>query len=59
MVLDRLLLWLFSITCLVGTVSILCQAPTLSDTRPAIDDQFRGKTAAEMHELAANGPASY
>uniref|UniRef100_A0A1I8F045 Uncharacterized protein n=1 Tax=Wuchereria bancrofti TaxID=6293 RepID=A0A1I8F045_WUCBA len=37
MVLDRLFLLLFSITCFLGTALILLQAPSLYDTRPAID----------------------
>uniref|UniRef100_A0A915PMI5 Uncharacterized protein n=1 Tax=Setaria digitata TaxID=48799 RepID=A0A915PMI5_9BILA len=37
MVLDRLFLFLFSITCFSGTALILLQAPSLYDTRQAID----------------------
>ncbi|OZC12635.1 Cation transporter family protein [Onchocerca flexuosa] len=41
MVLDRLFLLLFSIACFAGTITILLQAPTLHDTRKAIDLQYR------------------
>ncbi|XP_076250810.1 nicotinic acetylcholine receptor alpha2 isoform X2 [Rhynchophorus ferrugineus] len=37
MVLDRLFLWIFIITSLVGTVSILCEAPSLYDDTKPID----------------------
>merc|ERR1719158_1335163 len=40
MVLDRLFLWIFTIAVLVGTTGIILQAPTLYDTRPAIDEQY-------------------
>uniref|UniRef100_A0A1I7VY55 Cation transporter family protein n=1 Tax=Loa loa TaxID=7209 RepID=A0A1I7VY55_LOALO len=41
MVLDRLFLSLLSIACFAGTITILLQAPTLYDTRQAIDLQYR------------------
>ncbi|MFH4973825.1 hypothetical protein AB6A40_000534 [Gnathostoma spinigerum] len=41
MVLDRLFLMLFSCACFIGTVTILLQAPTLYDSREAIDLQYR------------------
>ncbi|XP_015785552.1 acetylcholine receptor subunit beta-like 2 [Tetranychus urticae] len=37
MVLDRLLLWIFAISCIVGTVGIIAQAPSLYDRRRPID----------------------
>ncbi|XP_053202381.1 acetylcholine receptor subunit alpha-like 1 [Panonychus citri] len=37
MVLDRLLLWIFAISCIAGTVGIIAQAPSLYDTRQPID----------------------
>ncbi|XP_050310115.1 acetylcholine receptor subunit alpha-like 2 isoform X2 [Anthonomus grandis grandis] len=37
MVLDRMFLWIFIITSLVGTVSILCEAPSLYDDTKPID----------------------
>ncbi|KAL1490968.1 hypothetical protein ABEB36_011635 [Hypothenemus hampei] len=37
MVLDRLFLWIFLITSLVGTVAILCEAPSLYDDTKPID----------------------
>jgi len=40
MVLDRLFLWIFTIAVIVGTAGIILQAPTLYDTRPAIDEQY-------------------
>ncbi|XP_023320277.1 acetylcholine receptor subunit alpha-like [Eurytemora carolleeae] len=40
MVLDRLFLWIFTIAVLVGTAGIILQAPTLYDTRPAIDQKL-------------------
>lgn len=41
MVLDRLFLLIFSIACFIGTVTILLDAPTLSDARKPIDLQYR------------------
>ncbi|XP_043189759.1 acetylcholine receptor subunit beta-like 2 isoform X4 [Amphibalanus amphitrite] len=40
MVLDRLFLWLFTLACVLGTVAIIFQAPSLYDTRDAIDSQY-------------------
>ncbi|CAG9538309.1 unnamed protein product [Cercopithifilaria johnstoni] len=40
-VLDRLFLLLSSIACFAGTITILLQAPTLYDSRQAIDLQYR------------------
>ena len=37
MVLDRLFLWLFTITCLGGTAGIILRAPSLYDMRIPID----------------------
>ena len=36
MVLDRLMFWLFTAVCLVGTFGIIIQAPTLYDDRVPI-----------------------
>ena len=36
MVIDRLFLWIFTAACLVGTFSIIMQAPTLYDSRKPI-----------------------
>lgn len=36
-VLDRLFLWLFLTACVVGTLGIVLQAPTLYDTRKPLD----------------------
>uniref|UniRef100_A0A914DLA0 Neurotransmitter-gated ion-channel transmembrane domain-containing protein n=1 Tax=Acrobeloides nanus TaxID=290746 RepID=A0A914DLA0_9BILA len=41
MVVDRLFLLIFSVTCFTGTCWILLQAPTLYDNREAIDLQYR------------------
>nr|XP_018912441.1 PREDICTED: acetylcholine receptor subunit alpha-L1 isoform X1 [Bemisia tabaci]XP_018912442.1 PREDICTED: acetylcholine receptor subunit alpha-L1 isoform X2 [Bemisia tabaci] len=40
MVLDRLFLWIFSITSIVGTFVILCEAPALYDDTKPIDLQL-------------------
>ncbi|XP_022243260.1 acetylcholine receptor subunit alpha-like 1 isoform X1 [Limulus polyphemus] len=48
MVLDRLFLWLFSITCLVGTIGILLQSPSLYDTEKPIDVKL--SRVAQMQE---------
>ena len=37
MVLDRLFLWLFTLTCLGGTAFIILRAPSLYDMREPID----------------------
>ena len=37
MVLDRLFLWLFTLTCLMGTAFIILRAPSLYDMREPID----------------------
>lgn len=37
MVLDRLFLWIFIITSIAGTISILCEAPALYDDTKPID----------------------
>ena len=36
MVLDRLMLWIFTIACLLGTFGIILQAPTLYDDRKPV-----------------------
>jgi len=37
MVLDRILLWLFSFACVAGTCGIILVAPSLYDTRMPLD----------------------
>jgi nicotinic acetylcholine receptor len=37
MVLDRLFLWLFTLTCGLGTAGIIFRAPSLYDMREPID----------------------
>ena len=39
MVLDRILLWVFSIACIAGTGGIILVAPSLYDTRTPVDIQ--------------------
>jgi len=40
MVLDRLFLWIFTIASIVGTFTILCEAPALYDDTKAIDMEY-------------------
>lgn len=40
MVLDRILLWMFTIACVVGTAGIIMAAPTHYDARKPIDVQY-------------------
>ncbi|ENN80216.1 hypothetical protein HUJ04_010786 [Dendroctonus ponderosae] len=42
MVLDRFFLWVFTIACIGGTAGIICQAPSLYDTRTPIDRILTG-----------------
>ncbi|KAL0125476.1 hypothetical protein PUN28_004524 [Cardiocondyla obscurior] len=37
MVLDRFFLWIFIVACIGGTLGIICQAPSLYDTRVPVD----------------------
>lgn len=37
MVLDRFFLWVFTISCIFGTFGIICQSPSLYDTRAPVD----------------------
>lgn len=37
MVLDRFFLWLFTLSCVFGTCAIICQSPSLYDTRSPVD----------------------
>ncbi|OXU25983.1 hypothetical protein TSAR_004107 [Trichomalopsis sarcophagae] len=39
MVLDRFFLWIFTLACIIGTAGIICQAPSLYDTREPLDRQ--------------------
>lgn len=36
MVLDRFFLWVFTLSCVGGTLGIILQSPSLSDTRPSL-----------------------
>uniref|UniRef100_A0A1A9X464 Neurotransmitter-gated ion-channel ligand-binding domain-containing protein n=1 Tax=Glossina brevipalpis TaxID=37001 RepID=A0A1A9X464_9MUSC len=40
MVLDRFFLWTFTLSCIFGTFAIICQSPSLYDTRLPIDRQL-------------------
>ena len=40
MVLDRLFLWIFLLSCILGTVGIIFQAPSLYDTTLPLDRQI-------------------
>ncbi|XP_015610090.1 acetylcholine receptor subunit beta-like 2 isoform X2 [Cephus cinctus] len=42
MVLDRFFLWVFTIACFGGTLGIICQAPSLYDTREPVDQRLSG-----------------
>lgn len=54
MVLDRLFLWIFTVTCIVGTGLILFQAPSLYDTTEPIDILY-SKIAKKKMELLKMG----
>lgn len=51
MVLDRLFLWIFTISVFVGTAGIILQAPSLYDSREPIDVQMSeiAATTAKPH----------
>lgn len=40
MVLDRIFLWLFTLACVVGTMLIILEAPSLYDTTKPIDIKY-------------------
>ncbi|KAF4519444.1 hypothetical protein B566_EDAN008671 [Ephemera danica] len=40
MVLDRFFLWIFTLACVIGTIAIIFQAPSLWDTRIPIDQKL-------------------
>ncbi len=40
MVIDRLLLWIFTAACLIGTFGILLQAPSIYDERKPLDNLY-------------------
>ena len=40
MVLDRFFLWIFTATCLIGTIAIIMRAPSLYDLRIPIDEKL-------------------
>ena len=53
MVLDRLFLWIFSLACVIGTCTILLQAPSLYDNTTPID---RLKSKVARADLNTMGP---
>lgn len=40
MVLDRIFLWVFTLACVIGTMLIILQAPSLYDTTKPIDIKY-------------------
>ena len=52
MVLDRLILWIFTVAVLVGSAGIILQAPALYDTRAAIDIKYSEIEAATAKPLS-------
>jgi len=52
MVLDRLFLWIFTVAVLVGCAGIILQAPSLYDTREAIDLELSEIEAATAKPLS-------
>ncbi|XP_023326790.1 acetylcholine receptor subunit alpha-like [Eurytemora carolleeae] len=56
MVMDRLFLWIFTVAVLVGTAGIILQAPTLYDTRPAIDEEL---SEIEITQIKPDIPIDY
>lgn len=55
MVLDRIFLWIFSIACILGTVLIILQAPSLYDETKPIDIMY-SKIAQRKMQLMNMGP---
>ena len=51
MVLDRLFLWIFTTACVVGTGTIILQAPSLYDTSRPIDVQHSKIAKAKMMQM--------
>lgn len=47
MVLDRFLLWVFTLSCIGGTIGIIFQSPSLYDTRKSL--------ALELSEITIHG----
>lgn len=55
MVLDRIFLWIFTVACVLGTVLIILQAPSLYDTTKPIDIKY-SKIAKKKMMLMNMGP---
>lgn len=51
MVLDRFLLWVFTLSCIGGTLGIILQSPSLYDTRKSL--------ALELSEIIIQTQADY
>ncbi|CAG7817140.1 unnamed protein product [Allacma fusca] len=51
MVLDRLFLWIFTMACILGTIGIIFQAPSLYDTTRPIDIQYSKIAKAKMMQM--------
>uniref|UniRef100_A0A1B0DGT6 Neurotransmitter-gated ion-channel transmembrane domain-containing protein n=1 Tax=Phlebotomus papatasi TaxID=29031 RepID=A0A1B0DGT6_PHLPP len=43
MVLDRFFLWVFTLSCIGGTLGIIFQSPSLYDMRSPIDREIEGR----------------
>ncbi|KYQ53406.1 Acetylcholine receptor subunit alpha-like 1 [Trachymyrmex zeteki] len=55
MVLDRIFLWIFTLTCVLGTAFIILEAPSLYDTTKPIDIKY-SKIAKKKMMLMNMGP---
>ncbi|CAH1373919.1 hypothetical protein MTP99_015281 [Tenebrio molitor] len=51
MVLDRFFLWVFTLACIGGTFGIICQAPSLYDTRVPVHQQLSEMPATKIIQL--------
>lgn len=55
MVLDRFLLWVFTLSCIGGTIGIIFQSPSLYDTRKSLalelSEIILPQDQAAQHEL--------
>ncbi|XP_078044318.1 nicotinic acetylcholine receptor alpha1 isoform X7 [Augochlora pura] len=51
MVLDRIFLWIFTVACVVGTVLIILQAPSLYDTTKPIDIKYSKIAKKKMMQM--------
>lgn len=51
MVLDRLFLWIFTASCILGTIGIIFRAPSLYDTTKPIDVLHSKIAKAKMMQM--------